>query len=72
MTTKKVKYIGYVIKDAGYWHSKDLVKFTPKQFNVGFKSKKIGSDWLVLRCENVEFVAKETILVTKEITKELI
>lgn len=73
MKTKKVRYIGHVIKDVGFWQANDLVKFTPTQYKRGFKAKRSNSsDWLILKTNNVKFIAKETTLVTKNITEELI
>jgi hypothetical protein len=72
MKTKKIKYIGSVKDDYGFWHKGDLVKFNPVQYEQGFKSKRVGQDWEILRKTNVDFFAKETILITKEVHEELL
>ena len=69
MKNKKVRYIGHVIKESGFWNEGDTVKFTPTQYKRGFKAKRVGSEWMVLNSKNVKFFAKKTTLVTKE-TKE--
>jgi len=70
MRTKKVKYIGHVIEDTDYWHANELIKFTEGEYKRGFKHKLRGSECYVISKSNVEFIAKETILITKETKKE--
>lgn len=72
MTIKKVKYIGHVVKDEGHWHSRERVKFSQSEYENGFKSKRVGSDWSILHKENVIFVAKETTTISKDVVEELI
>lgn len=72
MKTKKIRYIGFVIKDQDYWYANERVKFTPAEYTVGYKTKKYGSEWAVLRKENVKFITKEETVITKEITETLI
>jgi hypothetical protein len=69
MKIKKVRYIGYVIEDQGFWHEGERVKFTPNQYNQSYKAKRIGSHWEVLKTSNVNFISKEITRITKK-TKE--